>query len=67
MEVAQNAINFLSTLSKDQVRRFDIQNSVVVISWDRKLIGKYRMLDTVRAKVDIISDKIREMINLFTR
>ena len=24
MEVAQNAINFLSTLSEDQVRRFDI-------------------------------------------
>ena len=66
MEVAQNAINFLSTLSEDQVRRFGIQNRVVIISWARKVIGKYKMLDTVQAKVDIISHKIKEVINLFT-
>ena len=66
MEVAKNAINFLSTLSEDQVRRFDIQDRVVVISWARKVIGKYKMLDTIQAKVDIISHKIKEVINLFT-
>ena len=65
MEVAQN-VNFSSTLSEDQVRRFDIQDRVVVISWARKVIGKYRMLDTVEAKVDIISHKIKEFIDLFT-
>ena len=47
MEVAQNAINVLSALSEDQVRRFGIQDKVVIASWDRKVIGKYRMLDTV--------------------
>jgi len=66
MEVAQNAINFLSTLSEDQVKRFDIQDKIVVISWARKVIGKYRMLDTIQAKVDIISHKFKEVINLFT-
>ena len=66
MEVAQNAINFLSTLSEDQVRRFDIRDKVVIISWARKVIGKYRMLDTVQDKVDIVSHKIKEVINLFT-
>ena len=66
MEVAQNAINFLSTLLEDQVRRFDIRDRVVVISWSRKVIGKYKMLDTVEAKVDIISHKFKEVINLFT-
>ena len=66
MEVAQNVINILSTLSEDQVRRFDIQDRVFVISWDRKVIGKYRMLDTLQAKFDIISHKIKEVINLFT-
>ena len=59
MEVAQNAINILSTLSEDQVRRFDIQDIVVVISWARKVIGKYRMLDTLKVKVDIISHKVK--------
>ena len=53
MELAQNAINFLSTLLEDQVKRFDIQDIFVVISWDRKVIGKYRMLDTVQDKVEL--------------
>ena len=66
MEVAQNAINFLSTLSEDQVRKFDIQDRVVVISCARKVIGKYKMLDTVHDKVDIISHKVKEVTNLFT-
>ena len=66
IEVAQNDINFLSTLSKDQVKRFDIQDRVVVISWARKVIGKYKMLDTVQDKVDIISHKFKEVIELFT-
>ena len=47
MQVAQNSINFLSTLSEDQVKRFGIQDKVVIASSDRKVIGKYRMLDNV--------------------
>ena len=58
-EVAQNAINFLITLSEDQVRRFDIQDKVVVVSWARKVVGKYIMFDTVQAKVDNISHKVK--------
>ena len=66
MEVAQNAINFLSALSEDQVRRFGIQDKVVIASWARKVVGKYRMLDTIQAKVDIISHRIKKVTNLFT-
>ena len=40
MEVAQNAIIFLSALSEDQVRRFGIQDKVVLASWPRKVIVK---------------------------
>ena len=65
MEVAQNAINFLSSLLEDQVRRFCIQDKVVISSWARKVIGKYRMLETIQAKVDIISLRDKEVTNLF--
>ena len=65
MQVAQNPIKFLSTLSEDQVKRFGIQEKVIVASWARKLIGKYRMLDSVQAKVDIIIHKIKEVADLF--
>ena len=55
MQVAHNAIKFLSTLSEDQVKRFGIQDKVIVSYWARKVIGKYIMLDTVQEKVDIKS------------
>ena len=66
MEVAQNAIKFLSALLEDQVRRFGIQDKVVITSWARKVVGKYIMLNIVQAKVDIISHKVKEVTNLFT-
>ena len=65
MEVAQNAINFLTTLSEDQTKRFDIQNRVVIISGARKVVGKHRMLDTVHAKIDFKDHKVKEVIELF--
>ena len=65
MEVAQNAINFLSTLSKYQTRRCGIQNRVATISRARKVVGKHRMLDTVHAKIYVIDHKIKELIELF--
>ena len=58
MEVAQNAIKFLSALSEDQVRRFGIQDKVVIASWARKVVGKYKILDTVQEKIDIISHRV---------
>ena len=43
--VAQNAVNFLSNLSEEQTSRYGIQNRVVVIYGDRKVVRKHRMLD----------------------
>ena len=63
--VAQNAINFLSTLSEDQTNRCGIQNKVVVISGARKVVGKHRMSDTVPDKIDIIDHKVKKVIDLF--
>ena len=40
MEVAQNAINILSTSLEDRVRRFDTQDRVVILSWATKVIWK---------------------------
>ena len=65
MEVAQNAIIFLTTLLEDQTKRFDIQNRFVIIYGARKVVGKHRMLDTVQAKIDFIDLKVKEVIELF--
>ena len=47
MELAQNSINFISTLSEYQTSKCGIQNIVAVIFGDRNVVGKHRMLDTV--------------------
>ena len=63
--MANNAIEFLSSLSDYLVSRYGIQNRVAIISGARKVIAKHRMLDTILAKIDIIDHKVREVIKLF--
>ena len=47
VEVAQNAVNFLSNLSEEKINRYGITNRVVIIYGSRKVVRKHRMLDTV--------------------
>ena len=63
--IAENAIDFLSTLSDDLANRYNIQNRVSIISMDRKVISKHRMLHIVQAKIGIIDHKVKEVIKLF--
>ena len=65
MHVTQNAVEFLSTLSEDQIKRMGIHEKVVVVSWARRVIGKYRTMETVQAKMDIINHRVKEVISLF--
>ena len=65
IQVAQNAVDFLSALSEDQIKRMGIQDKVVVVSWARRVIGKYRMMENVQAKIDIINHRFKEVISLF--
>ena len=63
--LAENVVNFLSSLSDKQTHRYDIQNRLAIISGARKVIGKQRMLDIVQAKIDIIDHKVKGVIELF--
>ena len=38
-----------------------------MVSWARRVIGKYIMMETVQAKMDIISHRFKEVIGLFTQ
>ena len=38
---------------------------MAIISGDRKVITKHRILDTVQAKIDIIEHKVKQVIRLF--
>ena len=61
----ENAISFLSSLLDDSANRYGIQNRVVVVSEARKVVTKHRMLETIRAKIEVIEHKVLEVIKLF--
>ena len=65
MQVAQNSIEFLSALLEGQIRIMGIKDKVVVVSWARRVIGKYRMMETMQAKMDIINHRVKEVIGFF--
>ena len=65
MATTENVVAFLSSLSNDFANQYGIQNRVVVVSEDRKVISKHRMLETVQAKIEVIEHKFREIIKLF--
>ena len=42
-----------------------IRDKVVVVSWARRVIRKYRMMENVQAKINIINHRVKEVISLF--
>ena len=64
MATAKNFVAFLSSLSNNFTNRYGIQNRVVVVSRSRKVIAKHKMLETVRAKIDVIEHRVKDVIRL---
>ena len=62
---SKNSITFLSSLSDDSTNRYSIQNRVVVVFEAIKVVAKHRILETVRAKIEVIEHKFLEVIKLF--
>ena len=61
----ENAITFLSSLSDESASRYSIQNMIVVVSRARKVVAKHRMMETVRAEIEVTERKFREVVKLF--
>ena len=58
LETTESAITFLSSLSDEATNSYGLQNKFVVVSESRKAIAKHRMMETVRAKIDITEHKV---------
>ena len=63
--MANNAIEFLISLSDDLVSRYGIQNRFAIISGARKVIAEHSMLETVLSKIGIKEHKVKGVIKLF--
>ena len=47
VDYAKNAIDFLNSLSKDDLKKANVNDRILVMTWDRKVINKYHDLDIV--------------------
>ena len=57
VEIAENAITFLISLSDGFANRYNIQNRVFVVLRDRKVVSKHRILETIWDKIEVIEHK----------
>ena len=55
----------MNNLTEDEIKKENIQDRVLVITWARKVVNKYHHLATVQAKIDVMRHQIKEFIELF--
>ena len=65
IDTTNNAIKFLNNLTKEEIKKENIQDKVLVITWTRKVVNKYHHLETFQAKIDVMHHQIKEFIELF--
>ena len=65
IDTAHNAIDFLNSLTEDEIRKENIQDRILVITLARKVVNKYNHLETVQAKIYVMHHQIKEFIELF--
>ena len=65
IDTTNNAIKFLNNLIKEEINKANIQDRVLVITWERKVAKKNHHLATVEVKIDVMHHQIKEFIELF--
>ena len=55
----------LNSLTKEKIKKENIQDRVLVITWERKVMNKHHHLETVQEKIDVMHHQIKEFIELF--
>ena len=65
IDTANNAIKFLNNLTEEGIKKANIQDRVLVITWARKVVNKYHHLEIVQAKIDVMHHQIKGCIELF--
>ena len=51
-DTTHNTIDFLNTLSEEELKTMGIKDMTAVINWARKIIGKHHHIESVQAKAD---------------
>ena len=65
IDTTNNAIKFLNNLIEEEIKKGNIHDIFLVITWERKVVNKYHHLTIVQAKIDVMHHQIKEFIELF--
>ena len=64
MDTTNNAISFLNNLTEEEIRKENIQDRVLVITWERRVVNKHHHLETVHEKIYVMHNQVKELIQL---
>ena len=65
IDTTNNAIKFLNSLTEEEIKKGNIHDRVLVITWEREVVNKYHHLATIESKIDVMHHQIKESIELF--
>ena len=65
VDYAKNDIDFLNSLSEDDLNKSNVKDMISIMTWARKVINKYHHLDKVQEKVDILAHQAKLYIYMF--
>ena len=51
IDIANNAIIFLNNLIEEEIKKANIQDRFLVITWERRVVNKYHHLETIQEKI----------------
>ena len=58
MDTTNNTINFLNTLSEEDLRIMKIKDIITMITCARKVVEKNQHIETMQAKIDIMQHHV---------
>ena len=65
IDTTNNAIKFLNSLIEEEIKKGNIHDRLLVITWERKVVNRYHYLSTFEVKIDVMHHQIKEFIELF--
>ena len=65
IDTTRSTINFLNTLSKEELRTMGIKDRIAVITYSRKFVGKNQHIETIQENIDIMMHYVRNFKGSF--
>ena len=67
LDTAHNAINFLNSLTYQNLQDIGIKDKVAIILWEKKFIGKHHLMKVVQEKANQMSSQVKDFKMTFQK